>query len=53
MLHNESVYPNPDVFDPSRFIKDGQIDPNVKDPEQIAFGWGRRYTYPRRYPRVH
>lgn len=42
MLHNESVYPNPNVFDPSRFLKDGQIDPNVKDPEQITFGWGRR-----------
>jgi len=25
-----------------RFLKDGQIDPNVKDPEKLIFGWGRR-----------
>ena len=43
MLRNESVYPDPHTFNPGRFLKDGQINPDVKDPEQTAFGYGRRY----------
>lgn len=42
MFRNESDYPNADVFNPDRFLKDGQIDPSVKDPELQQFGWGRR-----------
>ena len=42
MFRNESDYPNPEVFNPDRFLKDGQIDPSVKDPELQQFGWGRR-----------
>lgn len=42
MLYNEDDYPDPHVFKPERFIKDGQIDPNVRDPALIAFGFGRR-----------
>ena len=42
MLHNEDDYPDPSVFKPERFIKDGQLDPNVRDPAMIAFGFGRR-----------
>jgi len=41
-FRNESVYPNAYAFNPSRFLKDGQIDPNVLDPEQLLFGRGRR-----------
>ena len=47
MFHNESIYPDPHTFNPGRFLKDGQIDPNVKDPEQFVFGWGRRYFHSR------
>jgi len=43
MLHNESVYPDPHTFNPNRFLKDGQNNPEVKDPDQITFGYGRRY----------
>ena len=43
MFHDESVYPDPHTFNPDRFLKDGQINPEVKNPEQIAFGYGRRY----------
>jgi cytochrome P450 len=43
MFRNESVYPNAHVFNPGRFLKDGQINPDVKDPEQLMFGYGRRY----------
>ena len=43
MFRNESVYPDAHNFNPGRFLKDGQIDPDVKDPEELMFGWGRRY----------
>jgi len=42
MLHNEDDYPDPSAFKPERFIKDGQLDPNIRDPATIAFGFGRR-----------
>ena len=43
MLHNEDDYPDPSTFKPERFIKNGQLDPNIRDPFMIAFGFGRRY----------
>jgi len=43
VTRDESAYPNAHVFNPGRFIKDGQINPDVKDPEQLVFGYGRRY----------
>ena len=46
MFRNESVYPNAHIFNPDRFLKDGQIDPDVKDPEALAFGYGRRCVSP-------
>ena len=46
MCYNESDYPDPYTFNPDRFLKDGQINPDVKDPEQLMFGWGRRYFHP-------
>jgi len=42
MLRNENDYPDPSTFKPERFIKDGQLDPNIRDPAMIAFGFGRR-----------
>ncbi|KAH9885225.1 cytochrome P450 [Cubamyces lactineus] len=35
-------YPDPEEFKPERYLKDGQIHPNVLDPSDIAFGYGRR-----------
>lgn len=52
MLHNPDDYPNPEVFNPDRFIgKDGYIEPSVRDPSAIAFGFGRRWVpiHPRIY----
>lgn len=43
MLHNESVYPDPFTFNPDRFMKDGKLNPAVRDPDHAAFGFGRRY----------
>lgn len=42
MLHNEEDYPNPEKFDPERFLKDGKLNPDVRDPVTVAFGFGRR-----------
>ncbi|CDO77629.1 hypothetical protein BN946_scf184946.g22 [Trametes cinnabarina] len=35
-------YPDPDVFKPERFLKEGKLDPDASDPADIAFGYGRR-----------
>ncbi|KAF8240485.1 cytochrome P450 [Tricholoma matsutake] len=48
MLHDETVYPEPFEFKPERFMKDGQLDPTVRDPAHAAFGFGRRIC-PGRY----
>ena len=43
MLHNEDEYPDPFAFKPERFLKDGQLNPNIRDPALMAFGFGRRW----------
>ncbi|EMD36560.1 hypothetical protein CERSUDRAFT_95847 [Gelatoporia subvermispora B] len=48
MLHNPIDYPEPAFFRPERFIKDGMLDPDAKDPARVAFGFGRRIC-PGRY----
>ncbi|KAL7281056.1 hypothetical protein ACG7TL_004358 [Trametes sanguinea] len=40
--HDPERYPEPDVFNPERFLKDGEPDPDALDPADIAFGYGRR-----------
>ncbi|KAF8828027.1 hypothetical protein HHX47_DHR4000822 [Lentinula edodes] len=43
ILHNEDDYPEPHLFNPSRFLdSNGQIDPAIKDPATPVFGFGRR-----------
>ena len=41
-MHDPEVYPNPDEFRPERFIRDGKIDPSIRDPAAFVFGSGRR-----------
>lgn len=42
MLHDPEDYPEPERFNPDRFIKNGKIDTEVRDPRTLAFGFGRR-----------
>ena len=42
MLNDERVYPEPREFKPERFLKNGKLDTSVRDPMEIAFGFGRR-----------
>ncbi|KAF8799105.1 cytochrome P450 [Phlegmacium glaucopus] len=42
MLYNEAEYPDPSAFIPERYLKDGQLGSNIRDPATIAFGFGRR-----------
>lgn len=44
MLHDENIYPQPFEFNPDRWIKDGKLDPDMRDPMHAAFGFGRRYV---------
>ncbi|KAK0184475.1 cytochrome P450 [Armillaria mellea] len=40
ILCDEKLYPRPDLFDPDRFMSEGQD--TVKDPRNYIFGFGRR-----------
>ena len=43
ILHDPEVYADPDAFNPDRYLKDGQLDRDVEDPD-CAFGFGRRWA---------
>lgn len=43
MMKNPADYPDPDEFKPERFLDEaGNINPDVRDPSSMAFGFGRR-----------
>ncbi|KAJ3571117.1 hypothetical protein NP233_g3953 [Leucocoprinus birnbaumii] len=42
ILHDPTIYKDPFNYSPERFLKDGKIDPAVRDPTVAFFGFGRR-----------
>ncbi|PPQ75950.1 hypothetical protein CVT26_005853 [Gymnopilus dilepis] len=42
ILHDPSAFSHPMDFRPEHYLKDGKVDPNARDPECAAFGFGRR-----------
>ena len=42
MSNDEQDYPEPREFRPERFLWNGKLDHLVRDPVDIAFGFGRR-----------
>ena len=46
-LHDPSIFPDPEVFRPERFIRDGKLSTSgVHDPIKFVFGYGRRFVHP-------
>ncbi|KAJ7252542.1 cytochrome P450 [Mycena rebaudengoi] len=41
ILYDETAYPDPYKFNPDRFLLNGQLNPDVRDPSAV-FGFGRR-----------
>jgi len=42
ICRDPTIYPDPEAFNPDRFLKDGKINPTVFNPEDSVFGAGRR-----------
>ncbi|KAF7761211.1 hypothetical protein Agabi119p4_10620 [Agaricus bisporus var. burnettii] len=42
ILHDPELYKDPFIYNPERFLKNGELDPSVRDPTIATFGFGRR-----------
>ena len=45
-MHDPEVFNDPMVFRPERYLKDGKLNPDVRDPDSTVFGFGRRWVDP-------
>ena len=44
ILNDPKAFNDPQEFQPERYLKDGKLNPDVRDPECAAFGFGRRFV---------
>ena len=45
LLHDAQLFPDPTIFKPERYLKNGQLNPDIRDSTHIIFGFGRRCVY--------
>ena len=45
MTRNEEIYPEANSFKPERFIKNGVLNKEIRDPREFIFGFGRRCVF--------
>ncbi|PPQ72181.1 hypothetical protein CVT24_002393 [Panaeolus cyanescens] len=43
ILHDPEAFTEPDEYIPERYLKNGKLNPTVRDPNTAAFGYGRRF----------
>ena len=43
-MHDPDTFEDPEKFAPERFLRDGKLDTNARDPYDFVFGFGRRYV---------
>lgn len=48
-MHDADIYEDQEAYRPERFLRDGKLDPTVRDPAAYAFGYGRRICPGRHY----
>ena len=46
MMHDPEVFNDPMEFQPERYLKDGKLNPDMRDPDSAVFGFGRRSVDP-------
>ena len=51
ILHDRKVFNDPQKFQPERYLKDGTLNPDVRDPFCAAFGYGRRLVNTAYFPK--
>ncbi|PPQ69644.1 hypothetical protein CVT24_001217 [Panaeolus cyanescens] len=42
IMHDPQAFQNPERFIPERYMKNGQLNPDIRDPRVAVFGHGRR-----------
>ena len=41
-MNDPEFFDDPQEFQPERYLKDGKLNPDMRDPDCAVFGFGRR-----------